>query len=63
MKRDDIVCACTGVTVGMIQDVIEAGANSLDEVQEATEAGTVCGSCIEELEHVVQTLLNEKNRS
>ena len=51
-----------GVTIGMIQDAIESGAGSLDEVQAITQAGTVCGACLEDLERVVEALLNEKNQ-
>lgn len=50
------------VTVGMIQDAIDAGANSLEEVQAVTQAGTVCGACMDDLERVVQALLEEKNQ-
>lgn len=50
------------VTVGMIQDAIDSGANSLDEVQAITQAGTVCGACLEDLERVVDAFLKEKNQ-
>lgn len=50
------------VTVGMIQDAIDSGANSLDDVQAITQAGTVCGACLEDLERVVDALLKEKNQ-
>ena len=62
MKSEKIVCNCMGVTIGMIQDAIESGAGSLDEVQAITQAGTVCGACLEDLERVVEALLNEKNQ-
>lgn len=61
MKPDKIVCNCMSVTVRMIQDAIESGADSLDEVQAVTQAGTVCGACMEDLERVVEALLKEKN--
>ena len=48
MNLDEIVCNCTGVTKGMIKEAVEAGASTLEDVQEATGAGTVCGACLEE---------------
>ena len=53
MKRDEIVCNCMGVTAGEIQDAIEGGASTVEEVQEATGAGTVCGGCLEEIQKMV----------
>lgn len=62
MKPEKVVCNCMGVTIGMIQDAIESGASSLDEVQAVTQAGTVCGACLEDLERVVEALLEEKSQ-
>lgn len=56
MDRDDIVCNCMGVTAGEIQDAIEGGASTVEEVQEATGAGTVCGGCLEEIQKMVEEL-------
>lgn len=41
------------VTNGMIKAAVDAGAKTLEDVQEATGAGTVCGSCIENIRHLV----------
>lgn len=49
------------VTNGMIKDAVDAGANTLEEVQEATGAGTVCGACIEDIEHLVEQFVSERN--
>ena len=56
MKRDEIVCNCMGVTAGEIQDAIEGGASTVEEVQEATGAGAVCGGCLEEIQKMVEEL-------
>jgi len=50
-----------GITNGMIQDAVEAGAKTLEEVQEQTMAGTVCGSCRENIQHLVDFFVKEKN--
>ena len=39
MDRDEIVCNCMGVTAGEIQDAIEGGASTVEQVQEVTGAG------------------------
>lgn len=48
------------VTNGMIKDAVDAGANTLEEVQEATGAGTVCGACTEDIEHLVEQFVSER---
>ena len=60
MDRDKIVCFCNSVTNGMIKDAVDAGANTLEEVQEATGAGTVCGACLEDLENLVKAFVAER---
>lgn len=60
MNPDKVVCNCMGVTIGMIEEAIDAGARSFDEVQAATQAGTVCGACEDDVERVVQAILEEK---
>lgn len=61
MDLDKIVCTCMNVTSGMIRDAVEAGANTLEEVQAATCAGTVCGACVEDVQHLVDHFVNERN--
>ena len=59
MDFEKVVCYCQNVTNGMIKDAVEAGATTLEEVQEATGAGTVCGGCVENVQHLIEQLLNE----
>ena len=42
-----------GVTCERIKNAVESGACTLEEVQEATGAGTVCGACLEEVEALI----------
>ncbi len=60
-STEKIVCTCTGVTCGRIREAVEAGAVSLAEVQEATGAGTVCGSCLEEVEALVRHYTGQRD--
>ncbi|MDE6887915.1 MAG: (2Fe-2S)-binding protein [Eubacterium sp.] len=56
MDREEVICSCLGVTKGMVEDAVKNGAKTLEAVQEATEAGTVCGACIEDLENLIAEL-------
>ena len=53
MDYDKIVCNCMGVTNGMIKEAVDAGAKTVAEVQDATGAGTVCGACLGDIQHLV----------
>lgn len=63
MNPDKVVCNCLNVTIGMIQDAVNSGANTLEEVQEITGAGTVCGVCLEDVERLVDEFVSQKNQN
>jgi bacterioferritin-associated ferredoxin len=56
MNKEETVCFCFNVTVGDIEEAINAGAKTVDEVMNATNAGQGCGSCIEKIESIVEEL-------
>ena len=62
MNLNKTVCYCMNVTNGMIKDAVENGAATLEEVQEITGAGTVCGTCLENVRRLVEEFLAEKNQ-
>ena len=62
MNSDEIICSCLGTTVGMIKDAVDAGANTLEEVQNATSVGTVCGICLEDVRSLVAHFVDERNK-
>ena len=39
------VCQCLGITYGEIMEAIKNGARSVEDIMDATDAGTVCGLC------------------
>lgn len=59
MDFNKTVCFCMSVTSGMIKEAVEAGAKTLEEVQAATGAGTVCGSCLEDVRRLVEEFTKE----
>ena len=62
MDLNKVVCTCLNVTNGMIKDAVDAGARTLEEVQEATGASTVCGACMEDVKHLVDFFVSEQNK-
>ena len=43
-----------GITAGEIREAIEKGAKTVEDIQEATGAGTVCGGCISDIEKLLK---------
>ena len=62
MDLDKVVCNCLNVTNGMIKEAVDAGASTLEEVQAATGAGTACGMCVEDIEHLVDDFVKERDK-
>ena len=60
MDLSQTVCYCNNVTAGMIKEAVDSGASTLEEVQEITNVGTVCGSCINDITRLIEQFLNEK---
>ncbi len=55
---NDTICSCMGVTRGeIIKAIKEKGLKTVEEVSDATEAGTGCGGCQPD----IQDILNEVN--
>ena len=55
-----MVCACAGVSAGAVIGAISEGANSVENVRKATDAGGQCGSCRPEVAALI-TRIREKN--
>jgi len=55
MDRNEIICNCMQVTRGEIIDAIkDKGLQTVMEVGDETEAGTACGSCVEDVEKILK---------
>ena len=59
MDDDTIICPCMGTTLQEIREAVNGGADTLEAVEAATGAGTVCGACADELAALVEKLKNE----
>lgn len=62
MNLEKIVCNCLGITNGEIKDAVYNGANTLEEVQEKTGAGTVCGICLDDVERLIEFFKKERDK-
>lgn len=62
MNMDKVVCNCMNITNGMIKDAVEAGATTLEEVQEQTGASTVCGACLDDVQRLVDFFVSEQRK-
>ena len=56
MDLNETICFCNDVTDGMIKAEIESGAKTLEDVQEATGAGTACGGCLDNIQALIDEL-------
>ena len=57
MEDDIIICNCMGVMKSEIVAAIRADAlNSAEEVSDITDAGTMCGSCIPDIEDLLHEI-------
>lgn len=54
---DEIICHCLEITRGAIEQAVrEHGFKTFDEVSEAIEAGSVCGSCQDDIEAIIEEI-------
>lgn len=57
MGNDEIICNCMQITRGEIIEAIKSnGLKTADEVGDETEAGTVCGSCHDDIEDILKEI-------
>jgi NAD(P)H-nitrite reductase large subunit len=62
MNMDKMVCNCMSVTNGMIKACVDGGASTLEDVQEATKAGTACGFCKDDVSRLVEQFVAERDK-
>ncbi|MCF6170821.1 MAG: (2Fe-2S)-binding protein [Bacteroidales bacterium] len=57
MDREEIICNCMEITHGEIVDAIKSHRlQTVVEIGDATEAGTVCGSCQDDIALILKTV-------
>ncbi|HEY6913605.1 MAG TPA: (2Fe-2S)-binding protein [Paludibacter sp.] len=59
MEEDVEICNCLGIMKSEIVKAIkDKGLKTVEEVQDETNAGTVCGSCIPDIEDILKEINN-----
>ena len=53
MSSQDMICNCTQTTYGKLQQLIESGLDTLEELANATQITMICGSCKPLVEEVL----------
>ncbi|MCK9321719.1 MAG: (2Fe-2S)-binding protein [Bacteroidales bacterium] len=57
MNGDEIICNCMEVTKStIIKAIKDKGLKTVEEVGEATEAGTVCGGCQDDIQNILDEI-------
>lgn len=51
MSRE--VCTCLGLSEDDIKKAIKDGATTVDAIEEATGAGSVCGACKDDIQEII----------
>ncbi|MGL5821652.1 MAG: (2Fe-2S)-binding protein [Sarcina sp.] len=51
--EDKVICYCLDLKESDIVEAINNGAKTLEEIQDATGAGTACGSCIGDIADIM----------
>jgi|GEM_PF-143985 NAD(P)H-nitrite reductase len=54
-SMDDTICNCNHITKSDIVNAIQQkGYTTVEEIQDALDAGTVCGSCVDDIEEILK---------
>jgi NAD(P)H-nitrite reductase large subunit len=56
--KNEPICICNNVSFRQIEDCVDAGATSYEDILEKTGAGSVCGGCIERIEDILNNLMH-----
>jgi len=57
MSNDEIICNCNEITRGEIVKAInDKGLKTVEEVGEATDAGTGCGACQDDIQEILDEI-------
>jgi NAD(P)H-nitrite reductase large subunit len=64
MEDTDFICRHLQITKGEMQKIIrEKGLTSFTEIQDETDAGTICGTCVADIEELLAEELERQRLS
>lgn len=61
-ESDELICVCCDVSAREIYAAVRGGARSYSRVRNATGAGGGCGTCADEVEHVVDLAVERERQ-
>ena len=61
MNLDKVVCNCLNITNGDIKNAVYSGASTLEDVQEITDAASICGACADDVQRLVDYFTTERD--
>ncbi len=57
MEKDPIICTCMEIKQSEIEKAIrEKNLLSIEDVQKETEAGTICGGCVDDIYIILEKI-------
>lgn len=62
MNLDEVVCFCLNITNGMVKEAVDSGASTLEQIQQITEAGTICGACCDNVQQLIDVFVAERDK-
>lgn len=55
--EDIEICHCNGIMKSeIVKAIVEKGLSTVEDVQDATTAGTTCGGCIPDIEDILKEI-------
>jgi NAD(P)H-nitrite reductase large subunit len=59
--EEKYICTCMEITYSELETmIIKQNLTTLEEIQEKTEAGTVCGTCIDDITELLNRIQSKK---
>ncbi|WP_027406737.1 (2Fe-2S)-binding protein [Anaerovibrio sp. RM50] len=63
MNRNKEACHCKNITYGMIEDAVNAGCTSYEELKEKLRFGTSCGKCQDFIHYLLRDIKESREKS
>jgi NAD(P)H-nitrite reductase large subunit len=63
-ENDDFVCRHMQLTkADLLRAIRDKGLTSFTEIQDETDAGTICGTCVADIEEILEVELERQRNS
>jgi NAD(P)H-nitrite reductase large subunit len=63
-ENDDFVCRHMQLTkAALLRAIRDKGLTSFTEIQDETDAGTICGTCVADIEEILEVELERQRNS